>query len=472
MLAQGGEARIFNLSQESGLVAKIYHKPSPERAGKLRVMVANPPKDPMLEQGHASIAWPLELLVTPDRHRRVVGFLMPKVSNMRRAIDFFNPRTRRQVCPCFNYFYLLRTARNLVIAVRALHEKGYVVGDVNESNVLVSERALVTLVDTDSFQVWDGEKGVNYRCRVGKPEYTPPELQGKSFAQCDRLPEHDGFGLGVLLFQLLMEGTHPFAGSFLGQGEPPPLEKRIADGHFPYASLPETPYRPTPAAPPIDWLHPVLKHWFVRCFHDGYLNPKLRPDTHSWQIALEEAEHALTTCCVNEQHVYASHLADCPWCQRTRLLGGRDPFPSQEAVKKGEHLLPPPKRRTITGAVSKVPPRDPNMPVPRRIPNLWPGIRVRGQHRGSTVNIVFRWPQARNYWAGMGIFFSVLSLYFWWNLRPSNLALNGLIGLLAALFGAGGEIRSQSWDLDGRGQRLSRIAMVIGSLMFLRGLFS
>ena len=42
-----------------------------------------------------------------------------------------------------------------------------------------------------------------------------------------RAPEHDLFGLGVLIFQLLMEGTHPFAGVFKGRGEPPVLEQRI-----------------------------------------------------------------------------------------------------------------------------------------------------------------------------------------------------------------------------------------------------
>ena len=59
--------------------------------------------------------------------------------------------------------------------MRALHERGYVVGDVNESNILVNRGALVTLIDTDSFQVRSAEQV--YRCRVGKPEYTPPELQ-------------------------------------------------------------------------------------------------------------------------------------------------------------------------------------------------------------------------------------------------------------------------------------------------------
>ena len=63
--------------------------------------------------------------------------------------DVYNPGTRLQVCPLFHHGYLLRTARNLAAAVRAVHERGHVIGDLNESNILVNSMALVTLVDTD-----------------------------------------------------------------------------------------------------------------------------------------------------------------------------------------------------------------------------------------------------------------------------------------------------------------------------------
>jgi DNA-binding helix-hairpin-helix protein with protein kinase domain len=273
VLAVGGEARIYEVPGNPALVAKLYHKPSLERASKLRVMVANPPSDPMAVQKHTSIAWPTDLLHLPGQPQRTVGFLMPRVVGMRRVIDFFNPKTRREQCPLFNYFYLHRTARNLAIAVRAIHERGYVIGDINESNVLVSDRALVTLVDTDSFQVWDMGKGRMYRCRVGKPEFTPPELQGRCFADLDRETYHDLFGMGVILFQLLMEGTHPFAGAYKGPGDPPPYEQRIGAGHFPHSVTAHVPYSPGPIAPHFAWLHPMLQHLFGRCFQEGHLDP-------------------------------------------------------------------------------------------------------------------------------------------------------------------------------------------------------
>ena len=344
-LGHGGEARVYVVPPDETLVAKVYHKPTVAHAHKLVAMLANPPDNPMAGQNHISIAWPVDLLRTLDGSNQVVGFLMPRVKGMNSILDFYNPKTRRQRCPFYNYLYLHRTARNLAACVGALHARGYCIGDVNESNILVGDTALVTLVDTDSFQVRDSDKGVVYRCPVGKPEFTPPELQGKSFLAVDRTPEHDLFGLAVLIFQLLMEGAHPFSGIFQGTGDPPPYESRIAAGHFTYSQGRRVPYRSTPTAPPMEILHPTLRQLFISCFEDGHNNPRIRPSAQTWQSALNEAENALLTCSVNSQHRYGKHLNTCPWCERTKRLGGRDPFPSLQAVQKGQHLQPIQRRR-------------------------------------------------------------------------------------------------------------------------------
>ena len=256
-LGRGGEACVYAVPSDGNLVAKIYHKPTEQHARKILAMLANPPENPTASLGHISIAWPYEPLKAVDSDR-IIGFLMPRIRGMRPAIDFYNPRTRREHCPLFNYQYLLRTARNLAAAFAALHNSGYCVGDVNESNIMVSDTALVTLVDTDSFQVRDTNKNVVYRCQVGKPEFTPPELQNKIFAQYDRAVDHDLFGLAVLIFQLLMEGTHPFSGIYQGAGEPPTYEGRIANGHFTYSRNRRVPYTPTPIAPSWSTLPPSL----------------------------------------------------------------------------------------------------------------------------------------------------------------------------------------------------------------------
>jgi DNA-binding helix-hairpin-helix protein with protein kinase domain len=339
-LGRGGEACVYAVPSDNNLVAKIYHKPTTAHADKLQAMLANPPENPTASLGHISIAWPEDLLRTADGKNSILGFLMPRIEGMRPIIDFYNPRTRRQHCPLFNYQYLLRTARNLAAAFAALHASGYCIGDVNESNILVSDTALVTLIDTDSFQVLDPSTNVVYRCPVGKPEFTPPELQNKTFAQHDREISHDLFGLAVLVFQLLMEGTHPFSGIFQGAIEPPPYEARIASGHFTYSQKRYVPYLPTPIAPPWEILHPSLQELFVRCFEQGHNNPQLRPSAQTWLSAIAEAEDSLITCTTNPQHRYNNHMRACPWCERTVRLGGRDPFPSHRAIEAREHLQP------------------------------------------------------------------------------------------------------------------------------------
>ncbi|WP_066377766.1 MULTISPECIES: tetratricopeptide repeat protein [unclassified Anabaena] len=360
-LGRGGEACIYAVPSAGDLVAKVYHKPTLAHGNKLRAMLANPPENPTASLGHISIAWPQELLWGVDENTSIIGFLMPRIRGMRPIIDFYNPKTRRQHCPLFNYQYLLRTARNLAAAFAALHNSGYCVGDVNESNILVSDTALVTLVDTDSFQVREPENDIVYRCPVGKPEFTPPELQNKIFAHHDRQISHDLFGLGVLIFQLLMEGTHPFSGIYQEIAEPPPYEARIASGHFTYSKKRQVPYLPTPIAPPWQTLHPRLQALFLQCFEDGHYTPQKRPHAQTWLSALAEAEDSLTTCSVNPQHRYSNHLHTCPWCERAVRLGGRDPFPSMQAIERREHLRP--RKTTKKGRTLTVQPAALPLPV-------------------------------------------------------------------------------------------------------------
>jgi len=330
-IARGGEGAIHPYPPDASLVAKVYHanKLKDIDSDKLRVMLTNPPDDSVAKShGCVSIAWPVDLLLSINGSQQIIGFLMPRVSmqQVRPIHDYYSPKTRREKNLGFNYLSLHRTARNFAAAMSALHAKQYVIGDVNESNILVYDTAMVTLVDTDSFQVRDLQKGKVYRCRVGKPEYTPPELQGQKFADYDRTPEHDLFGLGVLIFQLLMEGEHPFVGVYQGSGEPPPTEKRILAGHFPHGTK-KVPYNHKPMAVRFEVLHPTLRQLFVRCFEDGHNNPQARPDARSWVKALDEAEKDLVSCLVNSEHRYGGHLSRCPWCERKIQLQGRDPFP-------------------------------------------------------------------------------------------------------------------------------------------------
>ena len=277
-----------------GWIAKVYEPaPRPNYSAKLAWMLNHPPVDPTAALGHPSLAWPAALLY--DQEQNLAGYRMPYIKEAAPILVVFNPRRRSETLPQFDRRYLHRTACNLATAIGALHQSNYVVGDLNESNILVKSSALVSLIDINSFQVQEpnGDQMITYACPVAKPEYTPPELQGKPLSSIVRTPEQDAFGLGVLIFQLLMEGNHPFRAQWLGKGDPPPLEERIAIGGFPYTATPDLPIRPPKYAPELDVLHPAITELIRRCFIDGHQDPHQRPGASAWKRQLPKRRRAL-----------------------------------------------------------------------------------------------------------------------------------------------------------------------------------
>ena len=347
MLGVGGEATVYSFPHDESLAAKVYFEPTDEHARKLSVMCAHPPVEAVPSGNEFPLAWPVDLLRSADRAKRVVGYLMPRMRGMTPIIDVYTPQARLRHRPQFTYRHMLFTGRNLARAVSGVHASDYVIGDLNYTNVFVSEDAQVTLIDTDSFQVTDPDSGEIYHCPVFTPDFTPPELQGEVSPLVDRTIEQDLFGLGVLLFLLLMGGSHPFTGRFQEEGDPPPVAERIRDGHFPYSLRRQVPYRPTAVALPFRLVAPGLRDLFVQCFEDGHDDPGMRPSAKVWQEALVEAEQNMIDCAANQQHKYGGHLSSCPWCERTSQLGGRDPFPSQQVVDRGQHLQPIEVRQTL-----------------------------------------------------------------------------------------------------------------------------
>ncbi|HET7461978.1 MAG TPA: TonB family protein [Longimicrobium sp.] len=336
-IGAGGEARVLGIRWDPGLVAKLYHQPTLEHARKLALMMEAPPTLP----AGASIAWPVDLLTDP-RGVRFAGFLMPRAEGPR-VFEFYNPVSRRKTAPLFDWARLHRAGANLAAAFDGLHGHGYVIGDVNESNILVSPAdASVVLVDADSFQVRGPGVRELYRSKVGKAEFTPPELQGTHFADVDRSPEHDRFGLAVLLFLLVMEGTHPYACRLADGSEVPPVEERIRRGMFPHARIGDE-FRPPRMAPPFYTLRPEVQALFLRAFVQGHADPAARPTAAEWRDALLAAEAELSTCAANPRHRFAAHVPACPWCHRTRVLQGRDPFPATVDLAR-VHDAPPLRR--------------------------------------------------------------------------------------------------------------------------------
>ena len=252
-IADSGEGQVWE-TNINGYLAKIYHDPTPARIAKLKVMLANPPADPMLSHNHVSIAWVSDLL--KDSNGKYLGFLMPAIADSKQLSSVYNPRRRKKVAPGFNWYYLHVTALNASWIIQEIHAKGYVLGDIKLENILVNDRAMTAVIDTDSFQVRDPQSNKVYRCTVGSEGFTPPELLGKDFDTTNQTELHDRFRLGVLIHYLLF-GYHPFSGQWTGVGESPEQTELIKQGYW-YAAH-NSPIRPSKTTIPLDVVHPELK---------------------------------------------------------------------------------------------------------------------------------------------------------------------------------------------------------------------
>ena len=327
-LGRGGEGAVLPVVGTPHLVAKIYHQPTMEHWTKLDFMVANPV--PQIT-GHIWVTWPTDLLFTDCANPSFAGYLMPKLARAKSIFTYYNPATRQEKCPGFDYRYLVRCARNLASAFSLAHSLGHVIGDANESNVFVANDARVTLIDVDSWQIADAGRGRIFQSPVAKADFLPPELQNKNLKNHNRQPCHDNFALAVLLFKILSEGNHPFDGIYHGHGDAPALEARIAAGELPFYDSSGR-WSPKGLSLPFNALHPRLQNLFLQAFVTGHACPESRPTARDWQMALTEVESALQGCQSNPRHWFWGH--QCVWCQRKNLLGGIDPFPGGSLIAK------------------------------------------------------------------------------------------------------------------------------------------
>lgn len=293
----GGEGTFYKIQGNKNQCAKIFHpdKINKELHEKILAMLDYPPFDyTWKNMGHRSIAWPNAALYEDSNKNKLIGFTMPLIDlNTFREVHWYcNPLDRQKLFGgSFTWLYLVMTACNISSAIAAVHEKGHCIGDLRETNILVSSRALITLIDCDSFQIKDPVLKRTFYTRVGSGEYLPPELLNPNVnfknKDYDRYYS-DLFGLGVIVFKLLMNGVSPYqAKGSLVKDAPSPIDK-IKKGYFPYASV----YRnrgdikPPNFAPPFEIVPPSVQELFIKCFVDGHKEPKKRPTAKEWFNAL------------------------------------------------------------------------------------------------------------------------------------------------------------------------------------------
>jgi DNA-binding helix-hairpin-helix protein with protein kinase domain len=315
----GGEGKIYSVKDNQFVCTKIYYNTSitNELVNKITAMIKNAPDDPTWSViGYRSIAWPLEVVFFDREKKRFAGYTMPYIDTkvFRESHTYYDPSDRiKEFGGTFTWKYLITAAFNIANAVTAVHQKGHCIGDLRESNILVSPNTLIAFVDCDSFQIRDSTTGNVFYTRVGTGEFLPPELHSVNFKKSDHDRIYsDRFALVILIFKFLMMGAHPFQAKGRVMDNTPSIEGKIMKGFFPYCGNNNA--QPPDYAPPYEILPQSLRKLFTRCFVEGHKDPSKRPTARECLDTLRDAIKTLKECSTNRNHIYANHLSYCPWC--------------------------------------------------------------------------------------------------------------------------------------------------------------
>ncbi len=307
-IGRGGEGAVYEILGRADSVAKVYlNPPNAAHQAKLAAMTG------MAAPGLLKLAaWPTSTLHGPSGS--VTGFVMPKVAGHNPVFKLYGPKLRLREFPQADWRFLIHAAANVARAFSAVHASGLVIGDVNHGNLVIGQDATVRLIDCDSFQVSKDRK--TWFCEVGVGTHQPPEMQAlASYAGVTRTPNHDNFGLAVIIFQLLCMGRHPFMGRYLIPGESPSIEEAITHSQYAYArNNKRTMMAAPPGSLPITALTPDLQDLFETAFAPGATSGG-RPSGERWITALDKLGSSLRECPQNQAHRYLSSLTECPWCQ-------------------------------------------------------------------------------------------------------------------------------------------------------------
>ena len=283
-LGEGGEGVVHLVNGDPGSVVKIWHpgKAPQDAYAKIRHLVNNPVLSPDLGATW-HITWPQRMVM---ENGTIAGYTMPilnQAENWEPIVEYYNRRAAQGTGAAqareIQIDDRVRMARNLALGFMAVHEAGYVIGDVNEKNVEVNRQNDIAMVDCDSYGFTDTATGRNFSNNMGRPEFQAPEAQGD---YANRTQEQDLFGLAVVIFHLLT-GYHPYTVN--NQPDYSLPGERIGAWLFAPAGRGVT--APDPYNEVWETLTDKQKELFLRVF-DKSREGEPRPKPEEWVEALRE----------------------------------------------------------------------------------------------------------------------------------------------------------------------------------------
>lgn len=318
VVASAGEGVVYEIVDHPQWVAKVFRpnlRGLADKLDKVTAMTGSRPPGATQPDGFTVLTWPLHVL---RDHDVAVGYVMARIetANSVEIHTLSNPSNRSDPLPTApqwprhaTWQHLVGVAANLCVAVDAVHDANAVIGDFQERNILVADTTRVSLVDCDSMQ-FTAPSGRQFRCGVGRPEFTPPELADVNLREQSRSESSDLFALAVHVHLLLMGGNHPFLrGAWAGGGDQPQALSLAKGGHW--AGGWQSLLRTHPLAPSPSFLPNDIQQLFSRALTSGAHDPAVRPAAKEWRAALLRIR---TTSCARHIHDIPVGCFVCPWC--------------------------------------------------------------------------------------------------------------------------------------------------------------
>lgn len=228
VIGKGGQAMVYGILFPIGMAdfcVKVYHKGCHTNLiERLKYMIHHPPA--VIRSSNFRICWPQGLVY--NGQGEVVGFYMPKAfphsrdlyilsyytkgktisDRFKKDTEWFGKYERNTGEGILNR---LKMMANISQAFYQLHRtRNYVMLDLKPQNILATSNGYVSIVDTDSFQIAEGNH-ILFNGAAVTPEYCAPEFDDQYEQGRPLTSSNDAFSLAVIFYQILV-GLHPYTG--------------------------------------------------------------------------------------------------------------------------------------------------------------------------------------------------------------------------------------------------------------------
>lgn len=266
-------------------------------------MIENPPQLLHSIQYRFKICWPLHLVYSSSSGL-AVGYMMPLAFPESKTLKILDSthlkKTMKEEFPndrdwwkyeryekkgILNRFKIIN---NITVAISYIHAINYyVIGDIKPENILSTHDGMISIIDTDSFQISDDSRMI-FKGAAVTSEYFAPESYIRVKNNLPLTISNDLFAIAICFYKMLV-GCHPYAGRI----QRPPynagsdLEYQIKNGLFAFGDRMNC-----LDVPPLDvhkYFHSLpgkIQNLFKRAFSSS--NYHQRPTTIEWLKILKE----------------------------------------------------------------------------------------------------------------------------------------------------------------------------------------